>query len=233
MAVLPGWRRGLNKDANATQLTEEESPEASNVDFGVRGSVSKRKGYSAWSEDAGLVDSPRAMLSWKTVAGAEHMFYVANDGTLLGGTAAPLTDSTHDLGTWSANEEYRVGMASLNDVLYFTAIGTTNPKSYDGSSWASLTATAFDGTASRFPKAQHLVTHVDRIFAANVKNAAGTRFASRVHWSDALLAETWSATNFIDFDPDDGQQITAMHPFGEALVIFKDHKLQLLTSTQR
>jgi|2_EtaG_2_1085320.scaffolds.fasta_scaffold00139_8 hypothetical protein len=226
---LPGWALGLNRDADPFLLEAEESPDALNVDFGYRGSVKKRKGYAAWSEDAGLVDSPRAMLRWKTVLGNEHLFYVADDGTVLGGTSAPLTDSTQDVGSWSLNEEYRVGIASLNDVVYFTALGTTSIPAYDGSSWSAITATAFDGTSARFPKAQHLVLHHDRIFAGNVKASGGTRYASRVHWSDALDAETWTASSYIDFDPDDGQQITAMHPFGEHLVIFKDHRLQLLT----
>ena len=230
MITMPGWTNGANRDADPYQLEVTESPDAENVDFGVRGRVSKRKGYASFDEVAALASAPRAMKSWKTVAGSETLFYIADDGTILVGTGAPLADSTKDVGTWSLNEEYRVGIASLNDVVYFTSLGAgANIPSYDGSSWVDVATTIFDGTAIRFPKAQHLVTHVDRIFAANVENTGGTRFASRVHWSDALDAETWTASNFIDFDPDDGQQITAMHEFGENLVIFKDHRLQLLT----
>lgn len=230
LITLPGWKLGLNKDADPYQLTEEETPDAQNVDFGPRGSVSKRKGYSPWSEAGSLVATPRAMESWKTVTGSQHMFYVANDGTILGGTSAPLTDSTKDVGSWSLNEEYRVGIASLNDVIYFTSLGIgANIASYDGSSWSNVTATQFNGAGGKFPKAQHVVTHHDRIFAGNVKTQSGTRYASRVYWSDALDAETWTASSYIDFDPDDGQQITALVAFGETLVIFKDHRLQLLT----
>lgn len=228
LITMPGWTLGVNRDADPYQLEVTESPDAENVDFGVRGRVSKRKGYAAWSKAAALTTAPRVMKTWKTLAGSERLFYVADDGTIHFGTGAPLADSTKDVGTWSLDEQFRVGVGTLNDLLYFTALNTSTIPRYDGSSWSSLTATIFDGTSGTFPKAQHLLTHVDRIFAANV-DSNGTRLASRVHWSTALTPETWEATNFIDFDPDDGQQITAMRAFGPDIVIFKDHRIQLLT----
>ena len=228
LITLPGWVKGLNRDGDPFQLELTESPDALNVDFLVRGAVKKRKGYDSWDKatPSGL---PRLMASWEGIAKAEVIFYVDNDGTILWDDGTPLVDSTKDVGTTSTMSGYPVGSASLNDVIYFTALGATTISSYGGADWADVTATAFDGTAARFPKAVTLATHHDRIFAGNVKNAAGTRFPSRVHWSDPLDAETWTAANFIDFDPDDGQEITRIVPLGEALVIFKSHSIQLLT----
>jgi hypothetical protein len=228
LITLPGWVKGLNRDGDPFQLELVESPDALNVDFLVRGAVKKRLGYDAYDKTTPAA-SPRLLARWNVVGGTEHLFYVDNDGTILNDDGVPLVDSTKDVGAWTTASGYPVGAASLNDVIYFTALGTTTIPSFDGTSWASVTATAFDGTASRFPKAVSLATHHDRVFAANVKNAAGTRFPSRVHWSDALDAETWTAANFIDFDPDDGQEITRIVPLGEVLVVFKTHSIQLLT----
>ena len=224
---FPGWAKGLNRDADPSQLGVDESPDALNVDFGERGSVTRRRGYTAFSETI-INDTPRLMLSWNILGGTERMFYVAEDGSLFFGSSAPLTDSTYDIGAATATSSGRsVGSSSLEDLLFFTGLGATTPLQYDGTSWTQLTATIFDGTASRFPVAAHLQTHHERIFAANVTSGA-TRHASRVHWSTALTPTTWPASNYIDFDPDDGQEITALATLGESLVVFKNRSVQLL-----
>lgn len=226
LLTLPGWVKGLNRDADPSQLGVDESPDALNVDFGSRGSAAKRKGYVGW--DTTPVTVPRRMATWNVLGGSEHLFYVADDGTVFNGTSSPLADSLKGVGSWSTVGEYAVAVASLNDVIYFTALGTITVPSFDGSTWADVTATVFDGTASRFPRAAWLATHHERIFAANVMSGSA-RFASRIYWSDPLDAETWTASNFIDFDPDDGQEITALVSFGESLMVFKNHSVQLLT----
>jgi hypothetical protein len=226
--VLPGWVNGLNRDADPYQLGVDESPDALNVDFGLRGSVSKRRGYTAW-DVAGPSGNARKFVVWNILGGAERMFYVDNDGTIFYGSTSPLVTSSGGVGTWSTAIQYHVGVASLNDVIYFTALNATAPRSFDGTSWASVTASDLDGTSSRFPKAAQVVTHQDRIFAGNVATSGGTRYSSRVHWSDALDAETWVASNYIDFDPDDGDEITCLAPLGESLLVFKKKSIHLLT----
>lgn len=50
----------------------------------------------------------------------------------------------------------------------------------------------------------------------------------RIRWSAEgafTAAGNWPATNFIDLEPDDGDEITGMHPMGDVLVVFKKHKI--------
>lgn len=225
--VLPGWSLGLNRDADPAQLSIEESPDALNVEFGLRGAVSKRAGYQEW--DTTPTGVGRLMGTWKTLAGVNHIFHVDADGTIWNGTAAPLTDSTKDVGTASAPTEYPVAMTVFENIVYFTARNADPAASFDGASWSDITLTDFDGTASRFPAAAFLATHHQRVFAANVQNSSGTRSPSAVYWSEKDDPTDWESTEFIDFDPEGGSEITSMVQFGESLVVFTRNSVQLLT----
>lgn len=90
-----------------------------------------------------------------------------------------------------------------------------------------------------FPKAFHAVTKHARIFVANVQypesaSESGTELVehkSRLHWSSQLAPEKWYGTDYIDFDPDDGQEITGMVSYGESIMVFKNHSVQLLAGS--
>ena len=220
---LPGFVGGLNTDADPYQLETNESPDCLNVDFKFRGAVAKRKGYSAVSTTQ--TDQNVRLVSWEKQGGSEHLIAVDDQGDIWDYTSTPSEEIT----TWTAPtdaDDYHVGAAALGNKLYLTRIDET-PKSFDGTTFTSVLATAFDGTAARFPKAKHLATAHVRVFAANVDDS-GTRHRSRLHWSEVLDAETWNAVDYIDFDPDDGSEITALAPFGEEIVVFKNHSVHLL-----
>ena len=220
---LPGFIGGLNTDADPYQLEANESPDCMNVDFGFRGAVAKRKGYAAVTTTQ--TDQGVRIVDWQQQGGDHHLISVDDQGDVWDYTGTPAQVSTA-WGAITGDDDYHIGAASLNNVLYLSIIDAGGQK-FDGTTWSTLTATAFDGTSSRFPKAMHIATAHSRIFAANVDDA-GTRHRSRLHWSNLLDAETWDAVDYIDFDPDDGQEITALAPFGEELVIFKNHSVQLL-----
>jgi hypothetical protein len=80
-----------------------------------------------------------------------------------------------------------------------------------------------------FPQGFFATRKHDRMWVANCRYADGTDHKSRLHYSDALAPEAWWAEDYVDFDPDDGQEITGLVSFGEGLVIFKDSNVQLLT----
>lgn len=221
---LPGFVGGLNTDADPYQLEADESPDCLNVDFGFRGSVRKRKGYSSLTTTQ--TDQGVRIVDWKRQGGSHHLISVDDQGDIWDYTSTP-AEAVSAWGSPSDDDDYPVGVTALGNVLYFTRVDVTNPQKFDGTSWTAMTATTFDGTASRFPKAKHLATAHSRVFAANVDDG-GTRHRSRLHWSGVLDAEQWDAVDFIDFDPDDGQEITALSTFGEELVIFKNHSVQLL-----
>lgn len=220
---LPGFIGGLNADGDPYQLEANESPDLLNVDIGFRGSVRKRDGYSQVTTTQAQANE--RIVAWKRQGGSYHLVTVDEDGDIWDYTSTP----TEKVTSWVAasdDDDYHVGAAGLGNELYLTRIDET-PKAFDGTTWSSITATTFDGTSARFPSAKFLAAAHSRIFAANVDDG-GTRHRSRLHWSNVLDAETWDAADFIDFDPDDGQEITALAQFGEELVIFKNYSVQLL-----
>lgn len=54
---------------------------------------------------------------------------------------------------------------------------------------------------------------------------------SRVSWSNVNDPETWSATDFVDFRKNDGDEITALSSVGTDLLIFKNQSIGRLSTT--
>lgn len=219
---------GLNRDADPAQLDVNQSPDALNVNFGPKGAVSSRLGYTRY--DVACSHDARALHSFHVVGGSEYVVHACEPSGHLYSAAygVALADSTHVVGAATSEANFHVAFATLNNTLYVTSLSATEGHSYTGAAWANLAATVFDGTADRFPIARFLTVHHDRMWAGNILNGA-TRYPSRVYFSDALVATTWPATQYIDFDPNDGSEITALQPFGAALLVFKQHAVHLLT----
>ena len=223
--ALAGFVGGLNRDADPFQLQLDESPDALNVDFGLRGSVSKRAGFARYDSPT-VASIFKRLVTWVRQGGATYRIAVNTSGDIYEDTGASLTDSAMNSGGTS-EDQHHIAISSLNNLVYVTAING-GAHSFDGTTWTTVTQTAFDGTAARYPWAKFTIVKHDRVFAANVDDAS-TRYRSRVHFSNLLLAETWDAADYIDFDPDDGESITAMAEFGEDIVVMKNHSFQLLS----
>jgi hypothetical protein len=88
-----------------------------------------------------------------------------------------------------------------------------------------------DGDTTGFPRARTCVAYHDRIFAANVHKTGSYRYPSRLYWSNAGTAETWGTNSWIGINTDDGQEITAIVPFGEQMLIFKNNSTYTLVGT--
>lgn len=225
---LKGWTGGLNREADPYQLQDTESPDCLNVDFGLRGSAAKRAGYSSYLNGSGRAV---ALFAWAgRVVSVEHD-QVGNVYDLYYDSGGTMTDSTLSLGAEATGaRDYAIASAAMNDFIYFTRATTTNPSRWDGTTWSTVTGTIFDGTASRFPRARSLVAAHERIFAFNVHDGTNA-LPSRMHWSNALLPETWDANDWIDFAPDDGTEITGAILFGEQIIVFKERAIFALAGT--
>ncbi len=229
----PGWTGGLNREGDPFQLEENESPDALNVDFGLRGAVSKRKGYSKFSTaDPAAFARGTHLINWTRFGGSNFFIYVDDDGDLGYTSGSILTDALIDFGAYTADSEYPIPAASLNNLLYLTTLrGAVAPRSFDGTTWTPLDIMVPDGLGGEFPKAAALVATHERIFAGNVEYFSGAAHRSRVHWSDPLLATTWQANSWIDFAPDNGQEITGLAVFAESIVVFKNRSMFVLGGT--
>ena len=104
---------------------------------------------------------------------------------------------------------------TLKDILVI-ANGQNAPYKWDGIG----TPTLLGGNP---PVLDFITTHNNRVWGVDAANK------SRVRFSDILDPETWSVLNFIDFNPDDGDYITAMIRIGQDLVVSKQWSMALLT----
>jgi hypothetical protein len=229
---LKGWSGGLNREADPFLLEVTESPHALNVDFGLRGEVSKRKGYTKHTTDDSTASAGAFLYGWTKLGGSDFFIYTDLEGDVFYASGTTLTSAAIAFGAHSSERTFDIAHASMNDRLYLSTNRTgALPHKFDGSAWTALTVTNFDGTANRFPRARVLVQAHERMFAFNVTDGNGTAFRSRMHWSDPLLPETWAALDFIDFAPDDGQEITGAALFGEQIIVFKNHSMFSLSGT--
>lgn len=104
---------------------------------------------------------------------------------------------------------------TLKDILVI-ANGQNAPYKWDGIG----TPTLLGGSP---PVLDFITTHNNRVWGVDAADK------SRVRFSDILDPETWSVLNFIDFNPDDGDYITAMVRIGQDLVVSKQWSMALLT----
>lgn len=66
MLNLQGFPGGINKEADPYLLEETEVPDALNVDFGVRGEISRRNGYARIDSPYEIALAPHRIIHWAT-----------------------------------------------------------------------------------------------------------------------------------------------------------------------
>lgn len=209
---------GLNSTGNPLNLPDNESPDCLNVDFDKFGSVLKRNGYAqlntvAFNSGAtwtSIYQFRKSDLSSFLIGTCGNKF-----GTWSSLTGSP-TDSTGSVTITAGNNNLWQWITFLD-----TAVGTNNvdpPIQWTGSSTATAASMPTNVTA-----AQYITVYQNYIFIANVV-LSGTRFASRIYWSD-LRALTFTAANFVDISKDDGQNITGLGVIGDRICVFKERSI--------
>jgi hypothetical protein len=108
---------------------------------------------------------------------------------------------------------------TLRDTLII-ANGKDEMKKWDG-----LTAT-IETLGGGIAPMKIVTTHHNRVWGVDAENP------SRVRYSNILDPETWGAFDFIDFNPEDGDYITAMIRYGQNLLISKKRSMALLTGNK-
>lgn len=108
----------------------------------------------------------------------------------------------------------QIAFASMNNKVY--VMGQTTPGfSWDGTNQEWVTA---------LPNAWFALVFKNYMFAART-----TANPSRVSWSAIKDPTTWSALNFIDVSPDDGQEIVGIFSAGYGIVILKTKSAYILS----
>lgn len=236
MALTPfpwlDFGKGLNLRDRADVVTEAEAIDLLNVDFGIRGSVRQRDGFTAFTGTA-MTNAGESLFPFYTAAGTKYL--IVGAGTRLealdsnGAVAASATGLTG--GPWSF-----AGYASAGSEAVYAGNGSDTLRKFSAGAWTTPTATV-DGVAARaMPKAGALCVHPtsqgggERLLATafgtgttSGPNAAATN-PSRVYFSEPGDPQAWLTTNWVDVEPGDGESIVAAVCEGNQSFVFKGSK---------
>jgi hypothetical protein len=216
------FRGGLNTKAGAYLVSENECRDCQNVVSTVRGAIKKRNGNATFCNT--FTGTPPFITSlFGLNVGATVL--IAAGGTKLysistGGVATDITGvATLTSGLrWS----FIAGPASGGQGPLYAMNGTDTPKYWTGA------GNIADWTASvgSVPNGQFAVYYKNRVWVAGQ-----TANPSRLFFSDLGDPRSWTATNTVDFDPNDGQTITAIGVLGPYLLVFKQTKTFVVYDT--
>jgi hypothetical protein len=220
---------GLNLATNPSQLDKTETPDCLNVDLDPRGGFALRRGVDRYLSD--LAGVAHSLLPFITSGGTAKV--LAGVGTAL---------YHHDGASWTSiftggpAGPYR--STTFKDRIYVVS-GNNSVRRWDGTTATTLSdpspANWNDSIGSptvppsngRFPKASVAAAYMGSVFVGNITEGS-TAYPCRVRWSHPLFPEDWRALDYIDIEPEDGDEITALVPMGDRLIVFKRNSIHAI-----
>jgi hypothetical protein len=220
LVQMEGYKGGLNKDADVARLSPDEMPEALNVIIGLRGEVTKRRGYVRF--DTNLTTRITWLHSWRDNQARSWLVGIDENGQIYytQDTGTTFTNSTKNIGPGGSAVREPVATTVANGKLYVSSRRGHDTQRWDGTTWATVAAV---------PKAQFSKWRFEQFFVANI---AGSPSQLRV--SLELNPEDFTTEPAVfDFDSDDGTEIRALAPSGDDLLVFKDHSIHIFSGKVR
>jgi hypothetical protein len=226
---------GLNLFVDPIEVGAKGATDLLNVDLSVPGKLKTRDGYTKVSASAAS-GGPKFLVPWdgKGVAPAGHLLVAiglsdVNDfeqngtRTNIGGYTT-YTNVTRPViftdGSSTPTVFWATNQGATGSTAYFyngTILGTTTGSGGGKPQYvAASPVRGVGGLAPRLVQAG-FVTAADAPSGAN-----GT--PSTVFFSDPGAPFTWTATNYIKLDPDDGEAITGVVAWNGSLFVFKNSK---------
>lgn len=228
-AIFSDMGGGLNVRKSPLELDPNESPYLLNVQLnGGQGAIKTRQRDSAGVTNVGTGTSGTRFISiapiytdsnrfWMQTADGWIILFDRSSGEVAGSSlgAGGTTMLSYAIGPESGGQGplYMVNQAAV--ARYATSAGAHNP-------W-----TASAGTLPS--EAKLLLYSNNRMWAANMgAYGALTDPESSLVWSELGDPRNWPAANVVSFDPHDGDQIRAIVPLGQNLLVFKQRKAWLI-----
>lgn len=215
---LTDFSGGLNVADAPYAIENNQSWDARNVVADDRGTLRRRYGHLGQYNPASGSPFGIYLIRNEAVANAEALYAIGSFAfhDSFGGVQTNLgpIDSSSPQGIFflevpgSQGPYWMVGSGPLQ---YWTGVGTAD--------FASVTATS--GAIPANPK--YAVYTSNRVFVANITGAT-----SRLQWSNLGDSRAWPSTNYVDFDPNDGETITGLTTLGPYLVVFKRSKVWIV-----
>lgn len=209
------FHKGYNDTLKPELLTSGYAATALNCIL-ERDSIRKRHGYTICGDDVGskkglglaafenAAGTKRLVAAWDNSGGTycRLMYWVGS------GSWGEITGAT----TLTANTEVYFEMAQ-NYLYAFNAVDNT--VKYDGSSASTVVAVPLGKYAKWF--------HNYMFVTGN------SSYPNRLYFSNVDDPDTWTAEDYIDVNPNDGDIITGLHVIGDELVIAKRNRIWVLT----
>jgi hypothetical protein len=228
---------GLNLRADQFQLARNESPDMLNVEIDPRGGLFTRGAMreingtavsGTWTPHklhAFYGDTPRVMLANST--GVFHSTGT-NFSQLLFGAGTPVVASNTDgasFANWGTTIYVATGSSGVATYKW------TTPVTYASAITKISTGADFNDnynspSRNKFPQAEHIVVHANKMFAA-ATNDAGTVYPNRLRWSHEAEPEDWHSTDYIDF-LSGGNGIKALAVYAGQLLVFKQNSIYIV-----
>ncbi len=241
------FKGGLNLRADQFNIAENESPAMLNVEVDPRGGVRRRDAVA--KVNATALDDEIICLMTHYEAGTNQVLAATLDAATtqsqvfynddatgnftgpvqIGGdnpffdTAQPPRHVTFNDYTYMVN-----GVLMHNDA----GVTATSAMRWDGATATGLTPD-LDGSAGHFPCSRYAATWADHVWVAYTLEGADTH-KNRVRFSANGDAENWTASDYIDIDiGEDGDQITAIIPDADRLLVFKQNSIYAIAGFDR
>lgn len=215
--ALRDFTGGLNLRADQFQLGTNESPDLLNMDIDPRGGLKLRAGIAPWGSP--LHGDVVSMGAWYGADGERHVVAQVGTGLKFSSDGETWLDVRND-NTVSTPHSY----ASFKDALYVQN-GTDGAVKWDGTTGIRLGAAYSNDigapTTGNMPIGKVVVAHNGYVFVANTLEG-GVRHRTRVRFSHPNQPESFRSVDWFDIEPGvDGDEIVAMVPFSDHLVVFK------------
>jgi len=227
---------GLNFRADQFQLADNESPDMLNVEIDPRGGIFSRGGYERINTTAISGTWAPKQLHW--FSGATPRLMLSNSTKVLHSTGGNFTvlQSAVSTDVAIANTEGAC-FANWGDELYIAAgqNATTSYRWKTTDTYATaidvLTTSTYNNNynspgSNRFPLANHLMVHANKMFAADV-SISGTHYPNRIYWSHEDSPRDWAEADYIEINVG-GTGVTGMAVVAGSLVIFKPRAIFVL-----
>lgn len=235
--VAPVIFGGYAPDMEAGQANQF-SPFLENIRFNPYGGIEKLDGFTGYSVDTSTFDTIRDIydflsaggtynagkrrVGWLTKSSISDYYTIDNSRLYYLQRASVSGVATNDFaflsgftGCAAPNAYFKVLNSKL---LISVSDGTTQPMLWDGTS-SSLSAILTS------PTGRYSEVHYDRAFLASSDTEG-----SRIWWSSIKDPATWgTATDYIDFDPDNGEKITGIKSYLGDLYVFKPSSVYKVT----
>jgi hypothetical protein len=187
-----------------------------NVVSTVRGSIKKRFGSPTLA--SGFPGTPTNIISLAGVnvgtntliaTGGSKIYTVSIGGVvqdISGGVAFSLDARwSFQTGPTPSGQGPVFGMNGIDTPIYWTGAGSVV-------NWTASVGTVPNGKYTEYA--------ANRIWVAGV-----AAFPSRLYFSDIGDPRSWTTTNVVDLDPNDGETITGIVRIGASLLVFKQSKI--------